>query len=578
MNDTADDYGFVGIDAPGSATIELAHPVVDGLGFDLAVYENGFVSFAGGFFAELAYVEVSSDGESFARFASVSLNTESDLSGSGGFAGIDETNVYNLAGKHATNWGTPFDLAQLVDDPAVVSGVVDLTSIRFVRLVDIPGSGFFEDSLGHPILDAHVTVGSGGFDLNFGIGGVALMTEADAVAGDVDGDGSIGVDDLDLYVGLFGDAEADLTGDRVTDVSDLRRLVTGLIGSAFGDTNLDGRVDLIDLSALATGFGTDAGWGGGDTNGDGMVDLIDLSNLASGFGFEAAVVPSPGAGWLLGVGALLFFRRGFSASRDAGSSVRRSFMEKETMKRSVAGLFVIGLSAGVADAGITVDFDELVTPGPDYFVSAGFVSKGVDFTGGPFAGWSYSDVNDVTTPGFGNQYAAFTGTDVSGDGNYAIGFGDGSFINLPEGQTAVSAFVTNTTYAALSMQTGDSFAKAFGGQTGDDPDLFTVTLTGYSGVDGGGAVTGSAVEVILADYRFADNSQDFIVDTWMPVDLSVLGGARSIGLTFFSTDVGGFGINTPTYVALDELVITPEPGSALVLLGLGALAVRRTRS
>lgn len=37
--------------------------------------------------------------------------------------------------------------------------------IRYVRIVDIPGSGDFLDSLGNPILDAWLTTGSGGFDL-----------------------------------------------------------------------------------------------------------------------------------------------------------------------------------------------------------------------------------------------------------------------------------------------------------------------------------------------------------------------------------------------------------------------------
>ncbi|MCC5841967.1 MAG: PEP-CTERM sorting domain-containing protein [Opitutales bacterium] len=38
-------------------------------------------------------------------------------------------------------------------------------SIHYVRIVDIPGSGDFPDSLGNPILDAWLTTGSGGFDL-----------------------------------------------------------------------------------------------------------------------------------------------------------------------------------------------------------------------------------------------------------------------------------------------------------------------------------------------------------------------------------------------------------------------------
>jgi hypothetical protein len=57
------------------------------------------------------------------------------------------------------------------------------------------------------------------------------------------------------------------------------------------------------------------------------------------------------------------------------------------------------------------------------------------------------------------------------------------------------------------------------------------------------------------------------------LDLSALSQARSIGITFYTTDAGDFGPNTPTYVAIDNLVLVaavPEPG-ALVVLGVVAL-------
>ncbi|AKB27731.1 Chitin binding protein [Methanosarcina siciliae T4/M] len=47
----------------------------------------------------------------------------------------------------------------------MLNGSVDLNSINYVRIVDIPGSGDFKDSQGNPIYDAWVTWGSGGLDL-----------------------------------------------------------------------------------------------------------------------------------------------------------------------------------------------------------------------------------------------------------------------------------------------------------------------------------------------------------------------------------------------------------------------------
>lgn len=150
--------------AQGEITLGFDVSICDGTGADFAVFENGFMS-GTKLFAELAYVEVSTDGLNFARFPSVSL-TEGLV---GGYGTIDPTDVYNLAGKHVNaygnSYGTPFDLTDLINDPLVLSDVVDLNEINYIKMVDIPGSGDFLDSLGNPIYDAWVTWGSGGLDL-----------------------------------------------------------------------------------------------------------------------------------------------------------------------------------------------------------------------------------------------------------------------------------------------------------------------------------------------------------------------------------------------------------------------------
>ena len=153
---------------PGSATLGFDLPIGNGEGPDFAVFENGFLSGSvGNIFAEFAYVEVSTDGDVFARFPSKFLASgEGEV---GGYGNGDPTYVYNLAGKHVNaygdSWGTPFDLSTLEQAPEVLNGSVDLNSINYVRLVDIPGSGDFKDSLGNSIYDAWVTWGTGGFDL-----------------------------------------------------------------------------------------------------------------------------------------------------------------------------------------------------------------------------------------------------------------------------------------------------------------------------------------------------------------------------------------------------------------------------
>ncbi|REK12020.1 MAG: hypothetical protein DWQ37_13460 [Planctomycetota bacterium] len=145
----------------GHITLSFDAPIVDGPGFDFAVFENGF----GDEFLELAFVEVSTNGIDFARFASVSLTQTATQIGS--FGTIDTTNLDNLAGKYRVGFGTPFDLSAL----AGVSPHVDVNDVRFVRLIDVVGSldptlGT-QDSLGNAINDPYPTAfSSGGFDLD----------------------------------------------------------------------------------------------------------------------------------------------------------------------------------------------------------------------------------------------------------------------------------------------------------------------------------------------------------------------------------------------------------------------------
>lgn len=151
---------------PGSITLGFGNGFSNGAGWDFAIFENGFTNpqNSNQLFMELAYVEVSSNGEDFARFDSISTNT-GPVSGSGAFAYYDTTNVYNLAGKHGAGYGTTFDLDDLLGHELVLLGLLDLDAIRFVRIVDIPGNGSQLDSEGNPIYDNWLTTGSGGFDL-----------------------------------------------------------------------------------------------------------------------------------------------------------------------------------------------------------------------------------------------------------------------------------------------------------------------------------------------------------------------------------------------------------------------------
>lgn len=165
-------------------------------------------------------------------------------------------------------------------------------------------------------------------------------------------------------------------------------------------------------------------------------------------------------------------------------------------------------------------------------------------------GWAYSTVQDSTTPGYKNMYAARTGSGFASE-NYAIGQ-QGSKIILQGnalGKSVNGLYVTNTTYAYHSMKNGDTFAKKFGGISGNDPDWFKLTIRKYLN----GSLGLDSVTFFLADFRDADNSKDYIVKDWVWVDLLPLGAADSLEFTISSSDVGMYGINTPTFFCIDNL-------------------------
>lgn len=159
----------------GTATLTFGAPIHNVVGPDFAVYENSFNDS----FLELAFVEVSSDGEHFVRFPSTSLTqTETQVGPNGS---LDPTKLNNLAGKFRIGYGTPFDLEELRD-----SAGIDIDNITHVRLVDVVGTidpqYATHDAFGHIVNDPYPTneyanYASGGFDLT----GVAVLTSLQSI-------------------------------------------------------------------------------------------------------------------------------------------------------------------------------------------------------------------------------------------------------------------------------------------------------------------------------------------------------------------------------------------------------------
>ncbi len=166
-----------------------------------------------------------------------------------------------------------------------------------------------------------------------------------------------------------------------------------------------------------------------------------------------------------------------------------------------------------------------------------------------WSGFAYSDITDNTTPGFMNQYSAYPGGGADGSKIYVVGYASDT-LTFPDPMTSVKISVANDTYTALSMKNGDAFSKKFGGDTGNDPDWYKLTI---KTINTAGSVTGTA-EIMLADYTSNDNSKDYISNVWNEIDLSSFGEIKALTFSLSSSDNGTYGMNTPAYFCLDNIL------------------------
>ena len=165
----------------GTATMTFDSPICNAQGPDFAVFENGLHPDTDStmtlYFLELAFVEVSSDGEHFFRFPAVT-HVQHELQLENADA-INPAQIHNFAGKYEAMYGTPFDLDEVEDNV-----LLNKNRITHVRLVDVVGNIdtlYIKDEEGNitdticPSLDAqdHIindpwptAFKSGGFDLD----------------------------------------------------------------------------------------------------------------------------------------------------------------------------------------------------------------------------------------------------------------------------------------------------------------------------------------------------------------------------------------------------------------------------
>jgi hypothetical protein len=235
-------------------------------------------------------------------------------------------------------------------------------------------------------------------------------------------------------------------------------------------------------------------------------------------------------------------------------------------------------ASGIATADM-IDFEELSLPLPNSAVIETFSSGGAEFAGElVFAGcqtcwhgWIYSnsilnqdlsvDPGLLISPPQDDLISQISTAYVPPDGatsKYAVSSLFASTIDpvtgrtaprspivFPAGETIVSLDITNTAYAAHSIIHGDDFNDPFG-----PTDEFILTIIGEEqGVEVG------SVDVVLA-------TGSSVLDVWTTISLASLTGADTLWFALASTKTDDFGMTTPSYVAVDNILtkLTPSFG------------------
>lgn len=203
-------------------------------------------------------------------------------------------------------------------------------------------------------------------------------------------------------------------------------------------------------------------------------------------------------------------------------------------------------------------------------------------------GMALSDWHDMTDSTYNNQLSVYD-TSSPSDGPFVVAFGASmksnpkeatyedynecakvyitdskgySVENIGEEETVYgiaksanfqSVYINNTTYDFLTMRDGNAYAQAL---NDENKGWFKVQFITFNSTESSAKPTGYT-EAYLANF---DPSQADgyigIIDEWIKVDLSMLPEASVLVINFVGSDTGEWGLNTPTYCALDNFEIT----------------------
>jgi Domain of unknown function (DUF4465)/Secretion system C-terminal sorting domain len=179
-------------------------------------------------------------------------------------------------------------------------------------------------------------------------------------------------------------------------------------------------------------------------------------------------------------------------------------------------------------------------------------------------GYALTNMVDTVNPGFTNLYGCAAGKGYNGSNNYIsvqpfsylLTYSKLKVLPFPTGSNNKGRFdgmyVTNSFYAYSSMKNGDFLETKFGDTSGNRPDYFKLVARGFLN----GTLKNDSATFYLADFRFVDNSQDYIVKNWTWFNCEGLGIVDSVYFEMRSSRNGQFGMNTPAFFAIDNVTIS----------------------
>ena len=171
---------------------------------------------------------------------------------------------------------------------------------------------------------------------------------------------------------------------------------------------------------------------------------------------------------------------------------------------------------------------------------------------GYWGGFTASNRTDLNQSGLDAQYTAAAGCGYDGSTQYAVAYTMGvqTDVYAADGQshTVTGCYVTNDLWTYQDILQGGYGEPPYGGTTGNDPDWFKVTATGKNA---NGQTVGT-LDFYLADYRFANNAEDYVLNTWEWFDLSPLGNVATISFSLSSSRGSGYNMITPAYFCMDN--------------------------